>query len=213
MKISVRLYRESQQETLIFDYNLAPMVCPPQPWSTPNHGGYILGRSDLIRLPPQAYQQWDRVKESDATSLYPALDALNQLSSVAWNVNTKILDLAVEVFQNGGSVELGVAQHPSALPTLQFDKADDDPTLTKKEKYERFLAKMSHLRTKSEMYSLWRDTLYRLSLTNHVSRFSSRFSFAHLFLFIIFVYSIGIKFSGFHTTWIFVVESILFLHI
>lgn len=154
---------------LTFEANTVPMLCPPQPWSTPNNGGYVIARSQLIRLPSQAYQQWDRIKTVDPASLYPSIDPLNQLASVAWKVDSKILDVALEVFQNGGSLELGVSQPPSALAALKFDKAENDPTLTKKEKYEMFKAKMSHRRIQGEMFSLWCDLLYRLSLVNHVS--------------------------------------------
>lgn len=146
---------------LTFDANTVPMLCPPQPCSTPNTGDYVLARSELIRLSSHAYQQCDRIKTSDSTSMYPSLDSLNQLASVAWKVDTKILDVVLEVFQNGGSLELGVLQPPSALGSLKFDKAENDPTLAKKEKYEMFKAKMSH----REMFSLW----CRLSLANHVS--------------------------------------------
>lgn len=145
------------------------MLCPPQPWSTPNNGGYIVARSELLRLPSQAYQQWDRIEQSEKTSMYPSLDSLNQLASVAWKVDTKILDVALEVFRNGGSQQLGVSQPPSALSPPKFDKTDNDPTLTKKEKYEMFKDKLSHRRVQGEMFSLWCDTLYRLSLANHVS--------------------------------------------
>lgn len=164
---------------LTFAANTVPMLCPPQPWSTPNNGGYILARSELIRLPIQGFQQWDRIKTSDTTNMYPPLDSLNQLASVAWRVDTNILDVVLEVFKNGGSVELGVAQPPSALPPLKFDKAENDPTLTKKEKYEMFKDKMSHRRTQGDMFSLWCDTLYRLSLANHVSRINLRSSDFH----------------------------------
>lgn len=162
-----KLYKQSQQKTLSFDANLVPMLCPPQPWTTPHSGGYILARSDLIRLPSQARQQWDRIQALDATSMYPSLDSLNQLGSIAWKVDTKILDVAMEVFRNGGSQELNVSQPPSALPPLQFDKTENDPTLEKSQKYEMFQARMARRQTQGEMFSLWCDLLYRLSLANH----------------------------------------------
>ncbi|KAG4077220.1 hypothetical protein HA402_005275 [Bradysia odoriphaga] len=151
--ILAKLY-EACQETFTYDANSIPMLCPPQPWHTPHSGGYILASSVLIRLPPHAHQQLDRIKTSKASAMYPALDSLNQLGSVAWKVDTKILDVALEVFRNGGSQELNVSQPPSALPPLEFDKSENDPTLGKKEKYEMFKAKMAH-------------RLYRLSLANH----------------------------------------------
>lgn len=164
-----RLYKASRQETLTFDANLVPMLCPPQPWNTPNNGGYILARSDLIRLPSQAQQQWARIRSSNPTSMYPALDSLNQLGSIAWKVDTKILDVAIEVFQNGGSVEMNVSQPPSSLPPLVFEKLENDSTLNKTQKYQMFQAKMAHRQKQGEMFSLWCDLLYRLSLANHVS--------------------------------------------
>ncbi|KAG4072661.1 hypothetical protein HA402_004750 [Bradysia odoriphaga] len=165
--VLAKLYKASQQETLTFDANVIPMLCAPQPWHTTHNGGYILARSDLIRLPSQARQQFDRIKTSKASVMYPALDSLNQLGSVAWKVDTKILDVALEVFRNGGSQELKVSQPPSALPPLEFDKSENDPALGKKEKYEMFKAKMAHRQTQGEMFSLWCDMLYRLSLANH----------------------------------------------
>ncbi|KAJ6649912.1 DNA-directed RNA polymerase, mitochondrial [Pseudolycoriella hygida] len=159
--VLAKLYRDSQQELLTFNVNTVPMLCPPQPWSTLNNGGYIIARSELIRLPAQAFQQLERINATELTHMYPSLDALNQLASVAWKVDTPILDVALEVFRNGGSQELGVAQPPSALPEF------DETTIDSKDKFKIFTAKMLHKRHQGEMFSLWCDTLYRLSLANH----------------------------------------------
>lgn len=132
----------------------------------------MLARSELIRLPYQAYQQWERVNSTDSVYMYPALDSLNQLASIPWKVYTDVLDVVLEVFNNGGSKELDVPRPPHALPPLKFAKTEFDPTLTKTEKYQMFRQKMAHRRKQSEMYSLWCDALYRLSLANHVN-FSS----------------------------------------
>lgn len=197
---------------LTFDANSVPMLCPPQPWHSPNNGGYILAPSELVRLPSQAYQQWHRIKKSDTTNMYPSLDSLNQLASVAWKVDTKILDVVLEVFQNGGSQKLDVSQPPTALSPPIFDKAENDPTLSKREKFEMVKAKLAHRQTQGEMFSLWCDTLYRLSLANHVSEHFI-FFIKLLFDFSFIVCSIVIKFSGFHITWTFAVVSIPFHHI
>lgn len=182
-----KLFRASQQQTLTFDSNLVPMLCPPQPWSSPKNGGYLLARSELIRLPQQAYQQWDLIGRSDPANMYPALDSLNQLASIPWKVNTTVLDVILEVFNAGGSKELDVPQPPSSLDIDEFmarncaaatktavaDVGDKDSsaaaTITKTEIYNKFRAKLMHRRKQSELYSLWCDALYRLSLANHVS--------------------------------------------
>ncbi|XP_036223864.2 DNA-directed RNA polymerase, mitochondrial isoform X5 [Bactrocera oleae] len=206
-KIEQRLLRTSHQKTLTFDSSLVPMLCPPQPWSTPNNGGYLLNKSELIRLPHQAIQQWDRINSSSQQQIYPALDSLNQLSSIAWRVNTEsafeidlisnnreqnkhyiilkttgtifknfvppwiwsfllILNVIIEVFQNGGDVKLDIPQPPSSLP--KFPLCDEENTaLSTAERSKLFKDKLAHRRKQGEMYSLWCDTLYRLSLASH----------------------------------------------
>lgn len=173
--ILARLFRGSQQQTLTFDASLVPMLCPPQPWSTPVNGGYLLAKSDLIRLPQQAIQQWARINEAENSDMYPSLDSLNQLSSIPWKVNTNVLDVILEVFNNGGSVKLDVPQPPNALPPLP--KIDKTADISNVDKFQLFRQKLAHRRKQGEMYSLWCDSLYRLSLANHVSWFLIFFFF------------------------------------
>ncbi|XP_075153749.1 mitochondrial RNA polymerase [Haematobia irritans] len=161
-----RLLRASRQQTLTFDSNLVPMLCPPQPWSTPHNGGYLLNKSDLIRLPLQAIQQWERINSMNPQNIYPALDSLNQLASVPWRVNTDVLDVIIEVFQNGGDDKLDVPQPPSSLPPLP-SIPKYDASISNADRAKLFKDKMTHRRKQAEMYSLWCDTLYRLSLANH----------------------------------------------
>lgn len=196
----LRLQRGSQQETLTFPSNQVPMLCPPQPWSTPYNGGYLIAHSNLIRLPHQAYQQWDRVNATPPVNMYPSLDSLNQLGSIPWRVNTHLLDVALTVFNSGGNSKLDVPEPPSALPT--FDESINDAQLTKKEKFQIFRQKLLHRRRQGEMYSLWCDALYRLSLANHVRNLFWKFAkvpfnFAYLSL-----CSIATKYFGCRTTWI-----------
>lgn len=162
-----KLYRGSQQQNLVFESNMVPMMCPPQPWSTPQNGGYIITKADLIRLPHQAVQQLSRVNETPIEKLYPALDSLNQLASIPWKVNSQLLDVILEVFNNGGSVKLDVPEHPNSLPPIE--NVEDKSTLTKQDKFKYMQEKLVHRRRQGEMYSLWCDALYRLSLANHVS--------------------------------------------
>nr|CAH7742484.1 unnamed protein product [Callosobruchus chinensis] len=158
-----KLYRSALPETLEFPAYEMPMVCPPVPWTAWNSGGYLVSPCELIRLPYQATMQKQRLIEAGAQQLYPCLDALNQLATVPWRVNQKVLDVLLEVFNSGGSSSLNVPQPPSSLPpppqpTSEVDKA---------ERYQLIRQKMQYRRKKAEMYSLWCDCLYRLSLANH----------------------------------------------
>lgn len=111
----MKLYRGAQQENITFDVNLVPMVCPPQPYWTANNGGYLIAKTSLLRLPPNCYQQVNLVNNARTQTLYPILDALNQQQSIAWRINTDILDVVLEVFRKGGDDKLDIPELPSNL--------------------------------------------------------------------------------------------------
>lgn len=162
-----KLYRGSQQETLPFDANQVPMFCPPQPWSSTRSGGYLLAKSDLVRLQKTGFQVCDRIENAPLENLYPALDSLNQLASIPWRVNQEVLDIALHIFNNGGNEKLDVPQYPSALETPTLPESGNGSTSTIRDKQIAMRAKMAHRRKQAEMYGLWCDSLYRLSLANH----------------------------------------------
>ena len=89
-----RLFAHQRFRTLTFDVGGLPMVCPPMPWTSPAHGGYLLQQSDLVRVP-----ELGEIKQ-DPESVLPVLDSLNQLGSVPWVINKPVLDLAVRCFAN-----------------------------------------------------------------------------------------------------------------
>ncbi|XP_055642292.1 DNA-directed RNA polymerase, mitochondrial [Toxorhynchites rutilus septentrionalis] len=163
--VLVKLYRKSQPDTLKFDINLVPMMCPPQPWSSAHNGGYLIVRSDLIRLPQQAHQQNERINEANPQDMYPTLDALNQLASIAWKINGDVLDVVLEVFNNGGNEKLDVPEPPSSLAPIVESIPRKD--MTGLDRFNLIREKMSHRKKQGDMYSLWCDALYRLSLANH----------------------------------------------
>jgi len=75
------------------------------------------------------------------------------------------LDVVLQVFRSGGSSKLDIPKpisaFPSPQPILQSMSKDERSRLYK----ERAILK----RQKAEMFSLWCDALYRLSLANHVN--------------------------------------------
>ncbi|XP_050532708.1 DNA-directed RNA polymerase, mitochondrial [Daktulosphaira vitifoliae] len=160
-----KLYKLSEPDDLIFDVTMIPMLSPPIPWSSIYSGGYIAAKADLIRLPQQAILQWHRLEQTPKQQLYPALDALNQLASIPWTINKPVLDVVIQVFRSGGSTKLNIPMPSSACLSPQTIL----PSMSKEERSlihrERNILK----RQKAEMYSLWCDALYRLSLANHFS--------------------------------------------
>lgn len=73
--------------------------------------------------------------------------------------------MVIEVFNSGGSQRLDIPEPPSSCPV----PSPLTPEMTKVERYQAYRQRMALRRRKAEMYSLWCDALYRLSLANHVS--------------------------------------------
>lgn len=96
------------------------MVCPPQPYWTSNNGGYLIARSELLRVANNSYQQIGMVNDTPVQNLYPVLDALNQQQNVAWRINSDILDVVLQVFRQGGDNKLDVPEIPSNLEASEL---------------------------------------------------------------------------------------------
>jgi len=110
---------------LNFGAALLPMLSPPLPWHSHSQGGYLVSKVVLVRMPFHvASEGKKRIESAPNQQLYPALDALNALGSIPWRINSSVLDLVVQVFNQKGSKELDVAQPPSALPSPSQISAD-----------------------------------------------------------------------------------------
>ncbi|XP_072762976.1 DNA-directed RNA polymerase, mitochondrial [Anoplolepis gracilipes] len=156
-----RLYKDSHPETLTFKTILLPTCSPPRPWVDIDTGGYLFSKASFIRdlyLTPTLL-----LKNTPTKQLYPALDCLNQLGSIPWKINVPMLDILIQIFQEGGSEKLDVPQSPSTLPSLsEIINSSSDMDKSKITKLALQLR-----RKKNEIYSLWCDCLYKLSLANH----------------------------------------------
>lgn len=94
--VLVKLVKASVPETLTFPIDEVPMVCPPVPWTSTENGGYLITNSLMVRLPPYAQAQKKILMKTPVQKLFPVFDSLNQLGSVPWKVNTKVLDIITE---------------------------------------------------------------------------------------------------------------------
>lgn len=152
-------------DTIKFRTCEVPMLCPPVPWTSVDSGGYLYTHTNLLRLPPKFSYQNELFRATPLKQVNPIFDATNQLGSIPWRVNTRILDLAIEVFNFGGDKRLDVPLTPDSLVTdkhlkyrgisrTQFDCTRN----IKDEKYQQH---------QNELLSLYMDTKYKLSLANH----------------------------------------------
>lgn len=156
-----RLYKDSHPETLTFETILLPTCSPPRPWVDIDTGGYLFSKVSFIRDPYMT--PTILLRNTPTRQLYPALDCLNQLGSIPWRINVPILDILIQIFCEGGSEKLEVPQPPTVLPSLsELISSSNDMNKSKVAKLAFQLK-----RRKNEMYSLWCDCLYKLSLANH----------------------------------------------
>ncbi|XP_012275000.1 DNA-directed RNA polymerase, mitochondrial [Orussus abietinus] len=162
--VLARLYELSQPEILSFDTTEVPMVCPPRPWDSVNNGGFLVTKTNLVRVSQTSVTQWDKLSSCRPSQVYPVLDSLNQLSSIPWRINPAILKVVLEVFRHGGSVKLNVPQPPSVLPPLPVIQSNAPEAEIK----EAMRLRLRLKRQGNEMYSLWCDMLYRLSIAEHL---------------------------------------------
>lgn len=58
-------------------------------------------------------------KKTGRHDLVAVFDALNYLGSCAWRANKRILDLAIEIFNNGGNDDLAIPG-PPMKPTVDM---------------------------------------------------------------------------------------------
>ena len=84
----IKLFRKACLDNLLFDINMLPMICPPTPWISPKFGGYLLTKTEFVRM-PDSYQKWIYTNY-DKQSLLPTLDSLNYLSMCPWILNSKV---------------------------------------------------------------------------------------------------------------------------
>ena len=161
-----------------------PMVVPPLPWLSHNTGGYLVNKAVLVRYPEHSGCEEHRamLEELPPGGLNPVLDSLNQLGSVAWRVNKDVLNIASTLFtepqQNKALLgKLDIPLHPDDLADDITEMSEEiktalrnHSTLTPEQKleYREYHQEKSKLaQFKSESYSLWCTSLYRLSLAKH----------------------------------------------
>lgn len=133
-----------------------PMVCPPQPWTKPDLGGYLSYKTKLIRTNSQRHH--DLLYSADLSKIY---EPLNYLGSIPWRINTRVFDVVKTLWANGGDVAGLVSNRP--FPPLNLPP---DISLKEKIKLEK-----NHLQKSRELYSLKCDTELKLqSATSYEGR-------------------------------------------
>ncbi|XP_028714374.1 DNA-directed RNA polymerase, mitochondrial isoform X2 [Peromyscus leucopus] len=161
-----QLLETAAEPTLIFETTEVPMLCPPLPWTSPHAGAYLLSSTKLMRAMEGTTQHQHLLKRCAPTQLHGALDALTQLGNCAWRVNGRLLDLVLQIFRDKGCARLGVPPPPSEAPRPAQPQLPPGSSPLQKAELRKELARC--LKAAREMHSLRIDSLYRLSLAQHL---------------------------------------------
>ncbi|KAM9329549.1 DNA-directed RNA polymerase, mitochondrial [Gastrophryne carolinensis] len=153
-------------ETLLtFDASVLPMTCPPLPWTSPQFGPYLLSPTQLMRCNEGAVQHQLLLEKCPSGQLFPVVDSLNQLGVCAWRINKPILDIIISIFNDKGNEKLDIPPPLSEAPVLPVQLPGTQSSWEK----QAHQKEIERCRKKAaEMFSLRMDSLYKLSIANHL---------------------------------------------
>ncbi|GAB1608142.1 DNA-directed RNA polymerase, mitochondrial-like [Argonauta hians] len=162
---TMKIFHTNNLTDLVFDTVALPMVVPPVPWISENLGTNLLATTKLVRLADSMHSQnkLSQIAQSSSEKLSAVFDGLNILSACPWIINKPILDLIIEIFNNKGNKNLDIPPPASECPP--FPKITSDMSVQQRSQAQRLRVKLKQ--QSAEMYSLWCNELYKLSIANH----------------------------------------------
>jgi len=107
----------------------APMLCPPLPWVDRKVGGYLTPemRRPLVRVVLPEYGS-----EFTAEQMPVVFGGLNFIQATPWRVNTRVLDVALELWDNGLDLPGACRRNDIEIPPRLPDNAPKEEWLGRK---------------------------------------------------------------------------------
>ncbi|ETM56492.1 hypothetical protein L914_00548 [Phytophthora nicotianae] len=130
-----------------------PMLVSPRPWTGVVNGGYLKLRTKIMRQRDSAWQM-DCVQRGDMDGI---LKALNLMAEVPWVINKEVLDVVLQIWEDGGNFGDLPTRTDVPLPDPDSPEFASDPAL-----YHKNVRKIEQLNR--EFHSLRCDTLYKLQV-------------------------------------------------
>ena len=151
----------SAKSDLNFEPDLLPMVIPPLPWLNEHQGGFLVRPTNFVRK--KYFSDLSEESSSRSKTFSYIADSLNVQSSVAWKVNSAVLDVQLQLFRDKGNERLKIAPLPLEVPVQYRNFKQQSP-----EQRRKLAATYYKLKKKrNEMNSLHADALYKFSIANH----------------------------------------------
>jgi DNA-directed RNA polymerase len=101
-----------------------PMVAPPRNWTNPYRGGYHSDAMNLRLIKTRSRGYLDELGNIDLSNVY---GAVNAIQATAWGINTAVLDVMKQLWDEGGGVAGLPRRHPEELPARPEGISKDMP--------------------------------------------------------------------------------------
>lgn len=138
-----------------------PMVVPPYPWQEGTEGGYVQIRTPFVSKPSSS--QKAAMAQANLAEVYKAIQAV---SSTAWRINTRILDLMKQAWDQQG----GLAEIPPREDSPRPEPPKDIATNEEAKKRWKLEAHLNYEHNK-KLHAQRREFLSKLDIAE---RFSDR---------------------------------------
>ena len=133
-----------------------PMILPPKPWKSSDEGGYLWLKAELMRYHGCNIQK-DAVDSSDMSTLHQGLNVLGQ---VPWRINKRILETAVQCWEQDISLgdipsrsDFEIPPEPIPPPRIPGEIDKESPAyenmVTERKKYTDAMHKFRRFRQKN----------------------------------------------------------------
>lgn len=164
VSINPRLKKYKIHSQLISEQAFYPMIVPPVPWQSKQLGGFITYNSDLIRCLDEKQMELKYLEKYPENSLHPVMDSLNILGTCGWKINTKMLDVVLELFREnaGAFLDLPPAKHTLQKPVFPLQETKElekqyaqEVEELKKRKADLWTVFYNLKKQRAETHSLW----------------------------------------------------------
>lgn len=121
-----------------------PMVIPPQPWTTPTHGGYLTLRTRMVRDRNPYYQE-----ELNHVEMPTVYTALNAIQATAWKINKRVYEVERALWDSNSTMGK-LPPRENLIPAVMPIEYEEDPEQKKKWKRETQQIHETNYRLKSK---------------------------------------------------------------
>lgn len=108
-----------------------PCIVPPKPWTSFDDGGYYTPEQQLTtKFVTTTPRHWKKYR-AHFNNMPKVVEAVNALQNTAWHINSTMLDVLIDVWENGGKCLPN--KNPLEVPEFDLANGKDKADMTEEE--------------------------------------------------------------------------------